>query len=79
METIDGNRADHEDLIRWARQNNEKILDFVVAVDMDVPFEEMRVVFKAPFRIYNWMRYNCYINCMQNHFRERYGDDYLET
>ena len=78
-EEILGTRRDHEDMIRWAHTYNTSLSEFIPGVDHDVPFDDMRVVFRAPFPIYNWLRYNCFINCTQNHFREKYGEDYLET
>lgn len=79
MERIYGTLADHEELVKWARSHNEKVLEFICDMNGNIAEDDMRVVFKAPWNIYNWMRYNCYVNCMQNHFREKYGENYLET
>ena len=66
MITINGTNADYDELIKWARKRNEKLLQYIPAEYN----ESTQHVFIAPDKVVNWMRYNCFLGFIQEYFAE---------
>jgi hypothetical protein len=76
MNIIRGNEADHKAFVKWAKKRNEKLLAFVVEPEEDLPKETTRDILELPDKIDVWLKYNCFLDFVKDHYCDLHGPDY---
>lgn len=71
--TIYGRHEQHIELIKWAHETNEKMLEFIGEADDSIDVSEQRPIIVMPEKIDAWFEMNCFLWFIKEYYFERNG------
>ncbi len=73
MITINGTYDQHRELLHWAHDYNEKMLEFIPNLRPGINLREKYPIIEMPEAIDSWFEMNCFLGFIKEHYFERHG------
>jgi len=73
MIQIEGTYDQHRELLHWAHQQNEKIVQFITKLRPGIHLTEKYVIIEMPEAISKWMVFNCHLPFIRDFYLDYYN------